>query len=588
MIFRRMLKPITILLLTLVANSLYSQIRPHHVFDNNMVLQREKPVRVWGWATPGEMVKVEFNGQSKSGVTTDKGEWEVYLDPMATNSKAQDFIIEGSDSSQKFSNVLIGDVWLLGGQSNMEFDLKRIYHGDTEVASANFPEIRLLTIPRAEGPVANKDFERINEYDSWYDRYDEKGYWFVCSPERVQTFSALGYIFGRRIYMATQIPIGLVDVSRGGTTIETWLSPKRLNNMPENKALLQEWNDKVTAYDPEENLKNRIINWERRTISRKKQGLEPGPKPKEPSPSPELDHNFPGASYNGMMAAITGLSVKGAIFHHGYNNALSDARPRLYETNFSALIADWRNSFNNTNMPFGIIELSAGGLPQTMDNFEVCMIDAAPYIREGQFRAFLNLNDVGFVCAYDQQVNWYHPQKKVELGERIARWALSSEYGLDLGWEPAVLINVEILENSIILTFNKELSTSDDRPFEGFAIADSINRFYPAMAEYVSTGQDQRGRPVYDKKKLVVYSNLISNPLAVRYAWARNPLGNLVNTKERIIPVQSFRTDTWEYPEAPYGAGALDEHRKKLRGLRLEAEVQVQKRIIREAELNVK
>jgi sialate O-acetylesterase len=588
MINRRILKPIIILIAILLANTLYSQVHLHHIFDNNMVLQREKPVRVWGWATPGERVKVEFNGQSKSSIAADEGEWQVYLDSMPANSEPQDFIVSGSESVQKLTNVLVGDVWLLGGQSNMEFDLARIYHGDTEIASANFSNIRLMTIPRAAGSEPLKDFERINEYDSWYDRYDEKGYWFVCSPERVKTFSALGYIFGRRIHMASQIPIGLIDVSRGGTTIETWLSPRKLNEMPDNISLLKDWNDRVAAYDPEENLKTRISNWEKRTISRKKQGLEPGPKPTEPSPSPELDHNFPGASYNGMVAVIAGLSVKGEIFHHGYNNALSDARPKLYEVNFRSLITDWRNTFDDDKLPFGIIELSAGGLPQTMDNMESCMLDAAPFIREGQYKAYRNLQNVGFVCAYDQQVNWYHPQKKVELGERMARWALSAQYNLDLGWEPALLSDVEILKGKIVLTFDKEVGTFDDRPFEGFAISDSINRFYPAVAEYVSAGNDKRGRPVYDKKKLVIQSRLISNPLAVRYAWARNPLGNLVSAKERIIPVPSFRTDAWDYPEAPYGNKELDAHRKKLRLLKQEAEEQTKKRIAKEAEISVK
>ena len=573
-----------ILAIAWLSSSLGAQIRPHHIFDNNMVLQREKPLRIWGWAAPGELVKVEFNGQAKSARATSDGEWQIYLDPMSASNESQDLIVSGKNSSSTFTNVLVGDVWILGGQSNMEFDLSRIDHGDTEVVSANFPEIRLMTIPKAAGPEALEDFERINEYDEWNDRYDEKGYWFVCSPERVKTFSGLGYIFGRRIHMASQIPIGLIDASRGGTTIETWLSPESLKEMPENRALLDQWNTKVATYDPEENLKTRISNWERRTESRKKQGLEPGPKPTEPSPNPLLDHNLPGSSYNGMVAVIAGLTVKGVIFHHGYNNALSDARPSLYAINFSALIADWRSAFIDPKMPFGIVEFSAGGLPQTLDNFESRMVDAAPYIREGQLKAYVNLNEVGFVCAYDQQVNWYHPQKKVEIGERIARWALSSQYGFELGWEPVECIEFEILEGKILLSFNKEVKTSDDRPFEGFAIADSSGHFFPARAAYLSPGQNQRGQPVYDKTRLLVWCNLVSDPVALRYAWARNPLGNLVNAKERFIPVPLFRTDEWDFPEAPYGIQEREAHKERLKNLHLQAEEWTRERIAREAE----
>ncbi len=572
------MKPIITLIFFLFLSGLSAQVRTHHIFDNNMVLQREKSVRIWGWAAPGEKVKVEFNGQLKTTVASSKREWQVYLDPMPANREALDLTVSGSTTVQKFSNVLVGDVWVLGGQSNMEFDLIRIFHGDMEVASANFPEIRLMTIPRAAGTEAREDFERINEYDSWYGRHDEKGYWFVCSPKRVETFSGLGYVFGRRIHMASQVPIGLIDVSRGGTTLEAWISPKKLNEMPENSPLLQEWTDKAEAYDPEEDLKNKILNWEKRILSRKKQGLEPGPKPTEPSPKADENYNYPGSSYNGMVAVIAGLSVKGAIFHHGYNNALSDARPKLYESNFTSMIEDWRNTFRDDNMPFGIIELSAGGMPQTMDNYESCMMDAASYIREGQFNAYLKLKDVGFASAYDQQVSWYHPQKKVELGERMARWALATQYGLDLSWKPALLKEVETADNKMILTFDKEIRTSDDRPFDGLAMADSINRFFPAVAEYFSMGKDNRGRPVYDRTKLVVSSKFVAKPLAVRYAWARNPLGNLVNSEERIIPVPSFRTDNWDYPEAPYGKKALDMHRKLLRKRKAEAQKHTQSR----------
>lgn len=185
--------------------------------------------------------------------------------------------------------------------------------------------------------------------------------------------------------------------------------------MPENKSLVKQWNDKEAAYDPVEDLKTKITNWEKRSLVLKSQGLEPAPKPVEPSVRPSLDRNFPGASYMGMVAIIGGLTVKGVVFHQGYNNALGDSRPALYAANYKALINDWRVLFNNKNLPFGIMELSAGGEPQTLDNYELRMLDPAPYIREGQFNAFQDLPHTGYAAAYDQQVNWYHPQKKRKL-----------------------------------------------------------------------------------------------------------------------------------------------------------------------------
>lgn len=574
-------------LITLVFASLvttpYAQIRPHSIFDNNMVLQRDKPVKIWGMAGPQEKVEIEFAGQVKSTVANQQGEWFTYLDVMPANAQPTEMKISGKDNAVLFTNVLVGDVWVLGGQSNMEFDLARLFHGDVEVLSAHFPGIRLMTLPYASGQKPQKDFERINEYDGWNGRYDKKGYWFNCSPETVKTFAGLGYLFGKRLYMVSQVPVGLIDVSWGGTTLEAWLSPKTLAQIPENRELLQQWNDKVAAFNPEENLQAKIKNWEARTAARKKDGLEPGPKPTEPDINPALDRQFPGTPYNGMVAVIAGLTVKGVVFNHGYNNALGDSRPKQYATNFKALITEWRNTFNDENLPFGIVEFSAGGEPQTLDNYEIRMVDAAPSIREAQFQAYTDLKNVGYVCSYDQQVNWYHPQKKAETSERMARWALTTQYGLDLAWEPAICKDIERLKDKIIVTFSKEVKSSDDRPLEGFSIAGSDRHFYPAKAAYVKT-LNEKGQPVYDKKRIEVWNNLIVDPIEVRYAWARNPLGNLVNADDRIIPVPLFRTDQWDYPEAPYSPDEYEVHRKNLRSLQTQATEWARLRIIREAE----
>ncbi|MFN5020089.1 MAG: sialate O-acetylesterase [bacterium] len=576
-------KVILIVLFVLSFGSLYSQVRPHHIFDNNMVLQRDQPVKIWGWANPSERVKIEFGGQVKSTQANQQGEWFTHLDPMKANTQPQDMKVSGKVDAVIFSNVLVGDIWVLGGQSNMEMDLSRIFHGDAEVLSANFPNIRLMTIPSSAGHLPKKDFERINEYDSWNDRYDKKGYWFACSPSTVATFSGLGYIFGRRIHLASQIPIGLIDASLGGTTVEAWLSPTTLNKMPENKALVKQWNDKEAAYDPVEDLKTKITNWEKRSLVLKSQGLEPAPKPVEPSVRPSLDRNFPGSSYTGMVAIIGGLTVKGVLFHQGYNNALGDSRPALYALNYKALINDWRALFNNKNLPFGVMELSAGGEPQTLDNYELRMLDPAPYIREGQFNAYRDLPNTGYAAAYDQQVNWYHPQKKAEVGERMARWALSTQYGFKLGWEPAIYKSIERLKDRIIVTFSKEVKSSDDRPLEGFSIAGPDQHFYPAKAEYVKL-VNEKGQKVNDKKRVVVWNDLVVDPVELRYAWARNPLGNLVNDADRIIPVPLFRTDQWEYPDAPYLPEEVEAFRQKQKLLQRKAEELAQLRIIQEAE----
>ncbi len=552
------IKTVLLVSISLISLALQAQVRPAHIFDNNMVLQRDKPVRIWGSASPQEKVKIEFGGQVKSVVADKQGQWVLHLDPMAANSQGAEMKVSGKASSVLFTNVLVGDVWVLGGQSNMEFDLARIFHGDVEILSAHFPNIRLMTIPSSANLEPQKDFERINEYDGWYERYDKKGFWFICTPETVPTFSGLGYIFGRRLFMASQVPIGMIDVSVGGTTVEAWLKPETLAAMPENSALLKQWNDKVAAY-----------------------------KPTEKSTSPAYDRNFPGSSYTGMVSVFAGLTVKGIVFHQGYNNALEDSRPKQYALNFKTLINDWRSTFNDKDLPFGIIEFSAGGEPQTRENYELRMLDPAPYIREGQYNAFLDIPNTGYVCSYDQQVNWYHPQKKVEAGERMARWALSTLYGFELGWEPARCTNIERLGDKIVVTFNKEVKTSDDRPIEGFCIAGNDRHFFPAKAVYVKT-PDDKGKLVDDKKRIEVSNPLTADPIEVRYAWARNPLANLVNTENSIIPVPLFRSDNWDYPEGPYLPDEYAAHRASMKTLRKQAEEMARLRIIREAELKLK
>jgi sialate O-acetylesterase len=265
---------------------------------------------------------------------------------------------------------------------------------------------------------------------------------------------------------------------------------------------------------------------------------------------------------------------------------LEDARPRQYALNFKALIKDWRKTFNDKSLPFGIIEFSAGGDPQTLDNFEVRMLDASPYIREGQLNAFRDIPNTGFVCSYDQQVNWYHPQKKEEAGERMARWALSTQYGFNLEWEPAIIKGIERTKDKIIITFNKEVKSSDDRPIEGFSIAGNDRHFYPAKAGYLKT-QNEKGQPVYDKRRIEVSNNLCTNPVEVSYAWARNPLGNLVNSSCPIIPVPLFRSDDWEYPEAPYLPEEYEAHRSRMKSLRQQAIELARLRIVHEAEIIV-
>ena len=549
--------PALLLLLTFAPLSclLGAELSVAHFFGDHMVIQRDKPIRIWGTSQPGENVRVRFSIRDLTVKADTQGNWRMELEALPVSSQGKAMVIQSGDTTITYDNILVGDVWVCGGQSNMEDEISYVYHGDMEVSSANHPMIRLMTVPQQASPVAFTDMARINEFNSWTRRHEKKGSWSQCSPKAVERFSAIGYICGKRIHLVSGVPIGLIDNSWGGTTIEAWTSRDTLEKIPAARGLLEEWDTKIAAYDAAASLQARIQRWEKDSERRKARGEKPNPKPTEPDQDPASDRNNPGASFNGMLASFSEANIKGVIFNQGYNNALGNARPRLYASVIQTMIENWREMFRDNAMPFGIIGLTPGGQPQTRDNYEIRMVDAAPFIREGQFKAAKALNHVCFMPAYDQQVPFYHPHKKVLHGERMARWALATQYGqTQLKWNPTTLEHTEISGDHVILSFNGMVRVHDGRPFEGFAVAGKDRHFVPARAEFVVKGKDDRGREQKDESKLKVWSPLVPEPVAVRYAWARNPLGNAVNSghHERIIPIPSFRTDNWDWPEAPF------------------------------------
>ena len=237
-----------------------------NVFQDNMVLQRDKPIKIWGWAAPGQKITVTFRGESSVVSADRKGEWEAVLAAKPVSRTPQNLVVQGKAKTVTLENILVGDVWVLGGQSNMEFELAKVDEGSLEIASANFPEIRLLTVPQGKGFDAVKSFEGLHEYSSWSSRHFRKGYWEACTPETVKEFSAIGYVFGRRVHMAAQVPVGLIDTSRGGTTVETWTPGEVMSQIKgkETQAKLVEWKEKIAAYDAKADLERRIKNYERK------------------------------------------------------------------------------------------------------------------------------------------------------------------------------------------------------------------------------------------------------------------------------------------------------------------------------------
>ena len=534
-----------------------------NLFQSHMVLQRDKPLAVWGWAAPGEKVTVSFGGQTRDATAGPSREWKVAFDAMPASSEPQRMIVKGAKETLALDNILLGDVWVLGGQSNMEFELSKVENGQLEIISANFPQIRILTVPAAQGIEMRRSFPRLHQWSDWSKRHFRKGDWDVCTPEVARELSAIGYVFARRIHKASGVPIGVIDASRGGTTVETWTPLPVLRAMDSGpvKAKLAEWDQKVAEWDPQKDLEERIARHRQTVEKMQKEGKPLPPAPAGLQPGPTAEHNYPGACYAGMISPLAGLSVKGAIFHQGYNNAF-DGMPgvAMYEDVFPAMIDAWRKAFNDPALPFGILSLCTDGFPQTRENYVEYMYNTGIYIRAAQYRTFLDLHqagdaNVGFASTYDLRRKWYHPQLKLPAGERIARWALATQYGFQrqLEWKPPFITGMETGGGRIILEFDGEVGDPEDGAIEGFAISGKDGRFQPASASHLEEGKDDRGRPKFNRKKLALSSPLVPEPVHYRYAWGRNPLANVQLLGNKDIPLATQRSDSWSMHEIPFG-----------------------------------
>jgi len=540
-----------------------------NVFQSNMVLQRDKPLNIWGWAEPGEEVIVVFAGQQVQARAAADRAWQVTLQPMPANRVPQTMTVKGKGTTLALANILVGDVWILGGQSNMEFPISNVDDGELEIVSANFPQIRLLTMPVGKGFASVRSFERLHEWSDWSKRHFRKGDWDICSPETVREFSAIGYIFGRRVHMASGVPIGLIDASIGGTTVETWtpLDVLRKIEGAETKAMLKDWDNRIAAFDPQADLKARVAAYENRMKNLQAKG-QPVPadeqRPGDIRPGPVADKNRPGCRYASVIQPLRGLAVAGALFHQGFNNCFNgSAGARMYYQVFGKMIAAWRANFDDPKLPFCIISLCTAGEPQTMENFAVPMYDAGTLIREAHYRTFRDLYDagdtaIGFASSFDQRKSFYHPQIKIPVGERAAKWALATQYKLLQGrdaqdyWLPPTIQKVECADGTLRLTMSGEVKTRDDSDGKllGFAIAGEDRRFYPADATWLTDGtKNNRNRVQYDRKIIVLSNRFVPKPIHYRYAWARNPMGNIVNS--RGVPLAAQRSDDWILEETP-------------------------------------
>jgi sialate O-acetylesterase len=557
--------PSLIVCLVLAALSSVAQARPlklHAIFADHAVIQRDKLIMVWGWADPGDEVTVTFDGESatataKPGSGDDHGRWAVTFPARQASAEPIKLTASTGDEAIESNDILIGDVWIAHGQSNMGWGLASTSHRDMAIPQANMPLLRHFGIKSNTHETLQSDIPAESIHN---------GGWEVSTSGTARDFSAIAYHFGSNVQRALQIPIGIITNSRGGASIESMVPEYKFAEHPLTAAYKAHEDARIAAFD---HRAEALKKWEQALERAKREDVPKDKWPAKPKAYENLSTwGIPGVSpadaasvYNGMFGVLKGLHFKGVLFHQGYNNALGkNCRPKRYRALMTLMVEGWREEFENPTLPVAVIGLCAGGERQHEDNFELMSTDSGPYIREAQRLGLADAGDdkyLAFLPAYDVQIPGLHPGKKREHGERAARWALSQVYEFRLpdhrvNWRTAKLVKAETKGDVMILTFDNEVFPDDYGSIpRGFSLAGEDGKFYRAHARFQAKAKQRQWHNAtrYNSKVVYVWSPLVQKPVAVRYGWARNPEGNLKVNGNPDVPLQSFRTDQWDWPE---------------------------------------
>ncbi|QHI69847.1 sialate O-acetylesterase [Tichowtungia aerotolerans] len=525
-----MKKRMGLLCLIIGSATCFAELNIADVFSDHMVLQREKPVPVWGRADAGTLVTVEFAGQKKTAVTDSSNHWKVLLDPMAASSEPRVLQVSDSEFQVSLSDVLVGEVWLCSGQSNMGFPLSKAMNAEAEIRAADYPEIRLLKVEQRLDCVP-RDYCEI-----W------GGGWMHCSPEVAERFTAVGYFFGRELHKQLGIPIGLIQSAWGGSRIEAWTDWSRMKNDPVAGHLLPLWEDMIAgipdyhqnfasyaeAFDARaRELAKQKKDWEaakREAIKNRKRFKEPMPKA-DPLLTPGNKHT-PASIYNAMIVPLAPYALRGAIWYQGESNS---SRPITYRAQLPLMIQNWRDLWGDQKMPFYVVQLANLG-PQQQNPVESSAGFAD--LRDAQQFTVQNDPHMALATAVDiGESGDIHPKNKQEVGRRLALPALNRIYGKSYEDSGPVFESLKQDGNSLWLTFSHAggMHAKGGDELKGFAIRSESGQWVWAKARI-------------EGDRIELSADGVVAPVAARYSWARNPIGNLMNSAG--LPAIPFRTDS--------------------------------------------
>lgn len=488
------------------------EIRVPAIFGDHMVIQRGQPNPVWGWADAGEEVTVTIGQQTHSTVADQTGKWRAVLQPLDVGAPLE-LTIQGK-TSVTFRDVLVGEVWLCSGQSNMAWPVQAANDSDLEIRTADYPRIRLISIPQVGTQEPQDDFQ---------------GKWQRCSSQNVAEFSAVGYFFGRRLYETLGVPIGLIDNAWGGSAAEAWVRRDLLESDARYRALMDRWEETERTYDHAKALaeyEQAVEAWREADEAARSQGKERPRRPRSVR-NPLTGQHRPSNLYNGVLHPIIGFGIRGVIWYQGESNA---SRAYQYRHLFPLMIRHWRDEWRQGDFPFYWVQLA-----DFQDEKAEPDESAWAELREAQTMALRAVPNGGQAVIIDLgEAHDIHPKDKQGVADRLSRWALARDYGLDLNYRSPEYESMEIVDGKIVVTFShvgRGLDTLDVREPVGFAIAGEDRQFVWGRAR------------ILGKNQVEVWHEDLTRPVAVRYAWADNPVCNLQSLEG--LPATPFRTDDW-------------------------------------------
>ena len=491
----------------LFAQTAWSEVKLPAIIGSHMVLESGTPLTIWGWANVGEEVTVTI-GETKATAKTDgNGDWLLKLPPMPASAEPVEMTVTGTNTLQ-LTDILVGEVWMGSGQSNMQMSVAGSNNATEEIAAADYPKIRLFSVPLVPAGKPAKDVNAA---------------WTVCSPQTVAPFSAVCYYFGRELHKTLNVPVGLIATSWGGTRIQPWIPPVGYDDVPELEGERKQIEAQRADYQAA--LKSKLPElkiWLYEALKAQEAG-QPVPEPPAVPANPFNSNGGFTGLYNGMIHPLAPFAIRGALWYQGEANV---GQGMHYHDLMRGLIRGWRSVWSQGDFPFLFVQLAPfqySGNPQ-----------ALPELWEAQTATLKGPNTGMAVTTDISDIHDIHPRNKQEVGRRLALWALAKSYGKsDVVYSGPLFESMAVEGNRVRLKFRHSdggLAARDGKPLNWFSIAAGDKKFVPATA-------------VIDGETVVVEAAEVSSPAAVRFGWHQIAEPNLMN--KAGLPASPFRTDDW-------------------------------------------